>query len=76
MTLTKEEEKELDTLMDEQWELDYHILEKLETLIKTDWDAPKLQKELQEDMEKKCKINEKTFPLFEKQEQVEDKIIK
>ena len=69
MTLTKSEEKRLDALMDKQWDLEHSMLEKLETLIKTDWDAPKLQKELEKDMQKRCKIFEKTFPLFEKQEE-------
>jgi len=69
MTLTESEEKRLDALMDEKWDLEYNMLEKLETLIKTKWDAPKLQKELEEDNQKRCEINEKTFPLFEKQEE-------
>ena len=69
MTLTETEEKKLDALMDEQWDLEFNMLEKLETLIKTEWDAPKLQKELEKDIQKRCEINEKTFPLFEKQEE-------
>ena len=70
MTLSKTEEKQLDALMKEKGDLEFEILEKLETLIKSGWDAPKVQIKLETEIKHRCKITLETDPLFEKQEEV------
>jgi len=66
MTLTKKEEKRLDTLMGKQFDIEFDISEKVQTLVNAKWNAPTLMKDIEKYLKRRNKIYAKLGPLHAK----------
>ena len=60
-------EQKHDQLMNENYEMEVEILDKLETLIKTKWDANTLKIEIEKLVKQRDKIWDEIFELDDKQ---------
>ena len=68
MTLTKKEEKKLDILMGKQFDIEFDISSKVQTLVIAKWNAPTLKKDIEKYLKRRDKIYAQVGPLHEKSE--------